>query len=311
MPEMDEEVRLVWIALTQSIRSTRFMLLKLGGALHAIQSLGVRSSDFRALSVDELWRRRENQEPLPDVPRTLLEDLDSLKMWSDILRKSQRGLGRCSTELNSAVTAMPEELVTLLSGVRCAPWRAHFRRYYADRLLDLPNLVLKFRMAHLCEEAIPPGYDESSTLASLPYLLAHSEVCTPFPHWSRLLRRADSYVADLHAIADDVGAAIPDGPVPPNRWRRDGIVTAQGMTPLSWKLVTFLWERYRRAGTIEECADAVFGEDSRTVDKTRTGSHRKKVNEFFRSNGIGWKVKTEGDYVVMEPVAPLASPPTD
>lgn len=307
MHETDEEVRVIWGALSESLDATRHLLLDLGGALHAIQSLGVRSSDFPMRTLEERSRPKTQQFLFDRSPRPTGKQR-SIKAWWKILSESQRDFSQCYSELNSAVTAMPDELVSLLSGVRQVPWRAHFRRNYVDQLPELPRLVIDFDMAHISEESIPPGYHRATILSPLIGLLAHSEVCSPYDYWKRLLRRANSYAADLRSIKYDIGGALPDGPVPPNRWRRDGVVTEKGMTPLSWKLVTFLWSRRNRSGTIEECADAVFGEDRRTVDKIRIGSHRKNANNFFRENRINWEVKTKGDYVSMQSVDAQGSP---
>jgi hypothetical protein len=182
MSEIDEEVRVIWGVLSESLDSTRHMLLDLGGALHAIQSLGVRSSDFPVRTLKELSRPKSQKFLFDRSPRPTGKQR-SIKVWWEILSKSQRDFWQCYTELNSAVTALPDELVSLLSGVRQVPWRAHFRRNYVDPLPELPSLVLKFDMAHLSEESIPPGYHRATVLSPLIGLLAHIEVCSPYDYW--------------------------------------------------------------------------------------------------------------------------------
>jgi hypothetical protein len=308
MSEFDDKVQERWRAISESLDATRHLLLDFGGALQAIQSLGVRSSDFPPPTLKDIMRSRAKlQKVLFESSPPPTSEQASVKMWLEIFTESKPELWRWHSELNKSVAEMPEQLATLLSGVRGVPWRAHFRRHYVDQLTELPYRTLELNMAFLSEEAIPSGYHKVSVIAPLPGLLAHIEVYEPYAFWKRLARRAKSYAADPRSIRNEIGGTLPDGPVPPNRWRSDGIVGPNAMKPLSWKLTKFLWDRKDRMETIEECADAVFGEDSRTVDKTRIGSHRKSANTFFRENRIGWEVQTKANYVFM--IESQAPPP--
>lgn len=295
----DSELPERWRALCEALDGTWSALLDVGGALHAVQKLGLRASHFhRPTTLEEIVRLSEpvaegDNEPLSPKQRWM-------KFWCDTLGEAQRELYKSDIKLQEELETMPAGLVAMLVGARRGPWRAHFRRYYADNLRALPTMDLPFEMAFIDEDGLPDMYREASLPLSLPILLQRVEAFSPLSHWQLLIRRGRKYAADLYAIRSEVGSQLPDGPFPPNRWRNNGEVMKQGMALTSWKLVHFLWQAKNRCALMRECAGPVFDDMNVTVDRARIGSHRKVANHFFAEYQIPWKVATSGEYVSLE-----------
>jgi hypothetical protein len=83
---------------------------------------------------------------------------------------------------------------------------------------------------------------------------------------------------------------LPNGPVPPTIFRWDGI-EYPGLKGKAWLLVAHLWERPNRSSDDDELAKCVW-DDLEDVSANSVGSARKKVNHFFKDNGVPWKVTT-------------------
>lgn len=290
-----------WLALCQSLDASWSSLLDVGGALHNVRQLGLRSSHFHSEVTLQEFIENRAQSRKPDREKDSLLDSEQrwVKFWCDTLEEAQRDLYQAEVALRKEVDTIPIELLSLLNALRRRPWRAHLQRFYLDQLRVLPQLELPFDMAFVNEEGLPASHRTASMPLPLQKLLSRSEEVPPFIQWQLLIRRGRHYAADLYAIRSEVGGKLPDGPIPPNRWRQNGKPTETGMTPLVWKLVAYLWNQEERISLITECAGPVFGDANDAVDKVRIGSHRSGANKFFYSNDIPWEVSMKGDYIFL------------
>ena len=82
-----------------------------------------------------------------------------------------------------------------------------------------------------------------------------------------------------------------DGPVPPDGFCWEGKF-CEGMTAMSWQLISFLWPRKNRSASDDDLAPTVWPEVT-DVSENSLGSARREANHFFRENSFPWSVVTQ------------------
>jgi len=80
-----------------------------------------------------------------------------------------------------------------------------------------------------------------------------------------------------------------EGPVGPNGFRWNGR-TYEGLPPVPFRLVQYLWSQENRFADFDDLAGPVWGDQAGEVDTSRVGSARKVANKFFEKHNIPFRV---------------------
>ncbi|MBA4107442.1 MAG: hypothetical protein C0485_17030 [Pirellula sp.] len=296
-------VKARWMKLSEALDASWSSLYDIGGALGKLLEMGFRASYFaesRTLEEQQELRASALRERNEEDAYNFNSIQTMLKALKSLLNSAQDTFSRAERELGEEVSAIPPEVLALLDALHGRPWRPHFRRFYLDSLRELPALVRSFDMAFYEDDCIPVSYRRTTIPTTLQDLMIKAELHPPFEHWHRLIRRAQIYAADLHAIRDEIGGELPDGPYLGFRWRHNGKVIDCKMVTRAWNLADFLWRKHGQAASYADCAEPVFGEREMYVDDDKIGYPRKFANKYFEAEGIPLIIRTKTGHALLE-----------
>ncbi|TWT49356.1 hypothetical protein Pla22_45520 [Rubripirellula amarantea] len=100
-------------------------------------------------------------------------------------------------------------------------------------------------------------------------------------------------------VAMSILASLPDGPVVYGVWRHNGHETSEKTTPLSWKLLEYVWSTKSHTCDLADLAGKVW-DQSKDITEVLVGNQRREVNRFMRDGGIPLKMSISEGSVMIE-----------
>ncbi len=239
--------------------------------------------------VAEICNRASKQFPEEDIRKRWLNDTGKLLTQEAMIRAH-------------AEAGLSLELPTSSDSAEVLRSKAQDIRERARKVGDEPLRKWMFDLVAKAEHramGIDAGLDQVATL--------DPEQLTEFErkNWAKLAPCKISFSVEATPDESDLRGdgrknrkAIPkqseppdDGPVPPNSFCWKG-KCKDGMTAMSWKVITFLWPRKNRSASDDDFVPTVW-EETVAVSEDAVGSVRREANKFFGDNKFPWSVVTQ------------------